>query len=365
MNELEHFLKTATRGLWGQKKLEVREELENHVLEQARKLELQGFKQTDAIQKVLEQIGPPQIVSSGMIGVHTMPNVIRSSLLAAALLTGTMTLLSSSIAQVSVSAILGQDNAVFRLFLKVDSFASTLQEAGFKVTKSTQGLEITLNEKRAYIPWTEFNSREVLGQRELDIHNAFGALQRAGIRIEQVNNLEKLTFRMNGKDITLDTNSVIARNWNLAWAKRWAFSYLVTRQNPIGGNMRFMESTAPADAFLEGKRSDLAGKFITVIAFRQGPGKTGLLRHAAIQQVEANGYFQVPLPVGSYLVATQDKTGFQKRDGNLELTQPNKGVLIVSVRQPDWVISATQSHQFVHFNSKEITLKPGQWSGLK
>lgn len=294
-----------------------------------------------------------------------MPTMIRSGLLAAALFAVTMSLLSSSIAQVSISTILGQDNAVFRLFLKVDSFASTLQEAGFKVTKSAQGLEITLNEKRAYIPWTEFNSREVQGQRELDIHNAFAALQRADIRIEQVNNLEKLTFRMNGKDITLDANSVIARNWNLAWAKRWAFSYLVTRQNPIGGAMRFMESTAPSDAFLEGKRPDLAGKIITVIAFRQGPGKTGLLQHAAIQQVDANGHFQVSLPTGSYFVATPDETGFQKHNGNLEITQRGKGVLIVGVRQADWIISATQSHQFVTFNSKEISLKPGQWSSLK
>lgn len=294
-----------------------------------------------------------------------MPTLIRSGLLAAALFTGTMSLLSSSIAQISVSAILGQDNAVFRLFLKVDSFASTLQEAGFKVTKSAQGLEITLNETRAYIPWTEFNSREVQGQRELDINNAFAALQRAGIRIEQVNNLEKLTFRMNGKDIILDTNSVIARNWNLARAQSWAFSYLVTKQHPIGGDMRFMESTAPSDAFLEGKRPDLAGNIITVITFSQGPGKTGVLRHSAIQQVEADGHFQVSLPVGSYLVATPDKTGFQKRNGNLELIQPGKGVLIVGVRQADWVISSSQSHKFVAFNSKEISLKPGQWSGLK
>jgi hypothetical protein len=79
MSNLETYLKAATRGLWGQKKLEVREELEAHVLEQARKLELQGFNHTDAIQKVLERIGPANIVSNGMIGVHTMPTMIRSA----------------------------------------------------------------------------------------------------------------------------------------------------------------------------------------------------------------------------------------------------------------------------------------------
>jgi hypothetical protein len=80
MSNLETYLKTATRGLWGQKKLEVREELEAHVLEQAHKLELQGFKQTDAIQKALDHIGPANIVSRGMIGVHAMPVMIRSAI---------------------------------------------------------------------------------------------------------------------------------------------------------------------------------------------------------------------------------------------------------------------------------------------
>jgi hypothetical protein len=54
MSNLETYLNTATRGLWGKKKLEFREELEAHVLEKAHKLELQGFNHTDAIQKVLE-----------------------------------------------------------------------------------------------------------------------------------------------------------------------------------------------------------------------------------------------------------------------------------------------------------------------
>jgi hypothetical protein len=66
MTELEHYLKTATRGLWGKRKLEVREELAAHVLERARKHELLGLSREDAISKSLSELGPAQVIRSGL-----------------------------------------------------------------------------------------------------------------------------------------------------------------------------------------------------------------------------------------------------------------------------------------------------------
>jgi hypothetical protein len=66
MNELEHFLKNATQGLWGKRKLEVREELENHVLERVRKHELLGLSREGAISKSLSELGPAQVIRSGL-----------------------------------------------------------------------------------------------------------------------------------------------------------------------------------------------------------------------------------------------------------------------------------------------------------
>jgi hypothetical protein len=66
MTELEHYLKTATRGLWGKRKLEVREELEAHVLERAHKHELLGLSREDAISKSLAELGSAQVVRSGL-----------------------------------------------------------------------------------------------------------------------------------------------------------------------------------------------------------------------------------------------------------------------------------------------------------
>jgi hypothetical protein len=82
VKSLETYLKTATQGLWGKRKLEVREELEAHVLERARKHELLGLTRADAISKTLEELGNARAISYKMTEVHTMPKLLRSMLIA-------------------------------------------------------------------------------------------------------------------------------------------------------------------------------------------------------------------------------------------------------------------------------------------
>ena len=66
MNQLEQYLKNATRGLWGKRKLEVREELEAHVLERVHKHEFLGMTREDAISNSLSELGPAQVIRSGL-----------------------------------------------------------------------------------------------------------------------------------------------------------------------------------------------------------------------------------------------------------------------------------------------------------
>jgi hypothetical protein len=66
MTELERFLKNATRGLWGKRKLEAHEELENHLLERSRKHELSGLSREDAIFKSLAELGSAQVIRLGL-----------------------------------------------------------------------------------------------------------------------------------------------------------------------------------------------------------------------------------------------------------------------------------------------------------
>jgi hypothetical protein len=66
VTKLEEYLKTATRGLFGKRKLEIAEELESHVLERTRKHELVGLSREAAISKSIAELGSAQVIRSGL-----------------------------------------------------------------------------------------------------------------------------------------------------------------------------------------------------------------------------------------------------------------------------------------------------------
>ena len=100
MKLLETYLKRATIGLIGKKRLEIREELTAHLLERARKYEIAGLTHHDALAKAIEELGDAQTIRAGMIGVHTMPKIYASTGLAAIVAAGILATLSVSSAQV-------------------------------------------------------------------------------------------------------------------------------------------------------------------------------------------------------------------------------------------------------------------------
>jgi hypothetical protein len=60
ISNLEQYLKNATRGIWGKRKLEIQEELERDILERTKKFELMGFSRDQGILKSLEELGNPR-----------------------------------------------------------------------------------------------------------------------------------------------------------------------------------------------------------------------------------------------------------------------------------------------------------------
>jgi hypothetical protein len=87
MTDRERFLKLATWSLWGEQKKIVRMELEAHIEHKIWKYQVKGLNQTQALEKTLADLGQPHVISAGMTGVYTMPNIIRKA--------GLMILLSS------------------------------------------------------------------------------------------------------------------------------------------------------------------------------------------------------------------------------------------------------------------------------
>jgi hypothetical protein len=98
---LERYLNLATRGLWGQKKLEVRRELDGNIREMALEYSIAGLNEHDSIQRALEEFGAPQKVSVGMSKVYFVPSVIRNVVLALTIASLTVSVFNQSSAQVT------------------------------------------------------------------------------------------------------------------------------------------------------------------------------------------------------------------------------------------------------------------------
>ena len=99
MKEVERYLNRATRGLWGRKRREVREELEIHLSERVTAHRIAGLSEADAVERALVEMGEPREVSAGMTRLYTLPTLFETSLLAAAACVLVVTLSSSSLAQ--------------------------------------------------------------------------------------------------------------------------------------------------------------------------------------------------------------------------------------------------------------------------
>ena len=92
---LERYLRRATRGLWGQRRREVRAELEEHVLEQAWVYEREGLDTREALARALETLGEARALSAGLTRVHSGPALARGALLAVALAGGAVALFAN------------------------------------------------------------------------------------------------------------------------------------------------------------------------------------------------------------------------------------------------------------------------------
>ena len=105
MTNLEKYLRNATRGTYGKTRALIRNELEANIKMRGKELEHHGLDEIEAITKALEELGTPNLVSRGMMGVYTMPKMTRAALPIAFILTATVIVLSISRAQVETTSV--------------------------------------------------------------------------------------------------------------------------------------------------------------------------------------------------------------------------------------------------------------------
>jgi hypothetical protein len=101
MTPLEQYLNNATRGIWGKRKLEIREELHNDILERTRKHQLAGLSFDAAITQAIQELGDARVLNRGMTGVYMMPTFIKSAVAAVMISLAVILTMQPGIAQVT------------------------------------------------------------------------------------------------------------------------------------------------------------------------------------------------------------------------------------------------------------------------
>ncbi len=102
---LETYLKTATKGLYGRKKLEVKTEIEGNIKELALEYQIAGLSEQQAISQAILDFGEARVLNTGMVKVHTMPKMIKAVLLAGLLSSVALVGVSSSLAEILTSSV--------------------------------------------------------------------------------------------------------------------------------------------------------------------------------------------------------------------------------------------------------------------
>ncbi len=95
----EQYVRLATRGLWGRRRLEVKEELMTHIEDRTTVHRIAGMREGDALERTLQELGHPREVREGMVQLYTLPTLLGSGALLASVCAVLVVLFSSSLAQ--------------------------------------------------------------------------------------------------------------------------------------------------------------------------------------------------------------------------------------------------------------------------
>ena len=211
--ELERYLKAATRGLWGQKKFEVREELEAHILERAHKHELLGFEHQQAISNAIYELGDARAMNRGMTGVHTMPKLLRSMFTAMFTFFAFMT---------SITNHAGADRLKpsFELqCINTNGYRSSFELRPSKYWKNPSDLELARAVKPLLDNWGHWGKRQIQFENRIGAnltmamggYNFLRQINRekpraaASCKMYKIGDLEDLKFM---RELTFDTKTV-------------------------------------------------------------------------------------------------------------------------------------------------------------
>lgn len=231
MNEVERYLKAATRGLWGQQRREVRTELQGHITVRIQELRLGGLTEAEAQRQTLRELGAPAEVRTGMLGVHTLPALGKSGLaamLAATLLIGTLPRGQAQVSGIFDSA--GQEVAA--AYLDFTQLQREVEKVGGKLSGTPEEASLTLpGTPRATLPaqgwpWSALRQQ---GRTYVSAPSLVYALLASGADL-QLSGWTNPVLQVGKTNLQIRTNDWRVSN-NLYSATLWTHPQL-TRQIP-------------------------------------------------------------------------------------------------------------------------------------
>lgn len=152
MTPTRHYVRAATRGLWGKRRRELQTELNGHIAVRIHELRLAGLSGAEAEQQTLRELGAPGEVRTGMLSVHTLPALGKGSLaaiMAATLLIGTLPHSSAQINGLFSSS----PRYLPTAYVNLQQLQTEIIQSGGTLTRTAKGIAVTFpGMPRADIP---------------------------------------------------------------------------------------------------------------------------------------------------------------------------------------------------------------------
>ncbi|MFC4455121.1 hypothetical protein [Deinococcus sonorensis] len=225
MNELERYLRRATRGLRGSERDALAMELRLHVTERRRRYELLGLSAEQATRRALQDLGDAGDLNAGMLRVHTLPILWRY--VVAGLLATSSLVSMTTVTAARVGVVTRDRNPVLSVFaaLDADTMASELRATGVRAEVGVHRLTLNVGLSGAPVTVPVF-ARPKHG-RLLAANFLFSQLTNAHVPYA-LHGWPSVTLNIAGHDLTLGGDDQRRSAYNLYAAQLLSFVYAHT-----------------------------------------------------------------------------------------------------------------------------------------
>lgn len=211
-HNLEQFLRNATRGLYGQDRTTVREELRSNIEQLMLEYQEEGDSHEVALARAINEFGNPKKISAGMARVHSLPRLLQRVGLMAVLVALFTIPFGSHHASVIATPWLDPQGTVFTFTIPVTELEVPLRRAGIRVKKVHNGLTFELGDQWAFA--SRFHE-------SVEVYDMLGALCRAGFPVGLDTGSDQVVLLFGENRIELNLPSSTTQVWR---AQRRTFS---------------------------------------------------------------------------------------------------------------------------------------------